>query len=194
MLIKWVTCDVVDRAAFGRGQLEWAALRGLPGFLGQCGGWGRQRAHVFGFWADEGAYRAFMEGAHDHLAKAQSGTFGAIDVRLFDSVLDLGRGDGELIRLAHCHVREGRQEHFVRAQREVWNPGMTASPGMTGGAFGRHGDREFLVLSHWRSTADHRAYIRDRFMELRGRSGAATDLAEITGDLIDVVPEWTVRT
>jgi heme-degrading monooxygenase HmoA len=196
MLLKWVACRVADRAAFHRGQLAWAELTGVPGFLGQFGGWSRGEpglAHVFARWAGESAHRAFLNGPHDRIAAAQAGTYQAIDVRLFQELFTIN-GDcaGTLLRLAHCQVRDGRQEHFMQAQTGVWNPGMAASPGMGGGVFAQRGASDFLVLSHWRSVADHEGYLRDRFPELRRRAGAAGDLHTISGDLIDIEPEWTL--
>jgi heme-degrading monooxygenase HmoA len=201
VLIKWVACRSADRAAFDRGQQAWADLRGVAGFLGQCGGWSRRDgglAHIFGWWADESSYRTFMAETHDRIAAVQAGSYRSLDVRLFDKCLDIGAGfvadntRGALLRLAHCHVRAHRQAHFVRAQAEVWNPGMSAAPGMLGGTFAQRGDAEFIVLSQWRSMADHEDYRNNRFMDLRERSGAAEDLDAVTGDLIDLEPKWTV--
>ena len=70
---------------------------------------------------------------------------------------------------------------------------MAAAPGMTGGAFAERGDAEFLVLTGWRSAVDHADYVADRFPALRERAGAVDDLAAITGELIDLVPAWTLR-
>ncbi|MCP2202462.1 Antibiotic biosynthesis monooxygenase [Lentzea flava] len=114
-------------------------------------------------------------------------------MRLFERELTIGAGPGvgNVVRLAHCDVRPGREEHFVRAQSEVWNPGMEAAPGMTGGVFGRHG-QEFLVLTWWRSAQDHDRYRGERFPSLRAASGAADDLAAITGDLVVLEPAWAV--
>ncbi len=97
-----------------------------------------------------------------------------------------------LVRLAHCQVRVTRQAHFLRAQAQVWNPAMTGSAGMRGGVFAQRGEAEFLVLSLWRSTLDHERYLSERFPDLRRRSGAADDLDNITADLVDLEPAWTV--
>lgn len=201
MLIKWVACRAVDCEAFHRGQQAWADLHGVPGFLGQCGGWSRRedrRAHIFACWTDEPSYQAFMTGTHDGIAAAQSGSYDALDVRLFDHRLDIGQGlltdhgRAALLRLAHCHVRAHRQVHFTQAQTEVWNPGMVATPGMRGGVFAQRGETEFLVLSLWRSMADHEGYLHHRFTDLRRLSNAAEDLDSITGDLVDLEQTWTV--
>src|SRR5438067_13272005 len=39
VLVKWVSCEVTDRPGFDRGQRAWSGLAGVPGFLGQSGGW-----------------------------------------------------------------------------------------------------------------------------------------------------------
>ncbi|GAA0900258.1 DUF4937 domain-containing protein [Virgisporangium aurantiacum] len=196
-LIKWVTCAVTDRDGFDRGQRGWADLRGRPGFGGQWGGWSGGAAHVVGCWADEVTYRAFMDGVHDRIAAGQAGTYESASVRVFSHRLTIGAGllpdaDAAVLRLAHCHVRPDRRDHFVRAQAEVWNPGMSAAPGMVGGAFAERGDAEFLVLTHWRTAIDHARYVADRFPALRERAAAADDLAAVTGALVDLVPAWTV--
>jgi hypothetical protein len=201
VLIKWIRCGVTDRGAFGSGQQTWAGLRGRPGFLGQGGGWSRREpgvAHVFGCWADQPSYERFMAETHDGIASAQAGTYDAIEVRLFEHLMEIGArfpagfADASLARLAYCHVRANRQAHFIGAQVEVWNPGMTRSPGMRGGMFGQRGEAEFLVLSLWRSVTDHERYLSEYFPNLRERSGAADDLDSITGDLVDLESAWAV--
>lgn len=211
MLIKWVRCEVVDRDAFDRGQRGWSALAGLPGFLGQCGGLAsgprshsptehRQSdastdvAHVFGLWRSEADHRAFLTGPHDRLAADQAGSYSAIEVRLFERVLDIGGGfpaRGSVVRLAHCRVRDGRRAHFEQAQASVWNPGMAAAPGMLGGVFA-HGDSGFLVLTSWESADHHRRYTTDVFPDLFLRSGARDDLEAVAGAVIDLDPAWSV--
>jgi hypothetical protein len=197
VLIKWIQCRVSDMDAFGRAQRGWTELSAVEGFLGQCGGWSEPGvAQIVAFWRNQLDYENFMTGAHDRIAESQAGTYDGIDVRLFDHHLDVGAGlpaGGSVARLAHCHVKAGRQEHFVLAQATVWNPGMVAAPGMRGGVFGRRGDAEFLVLSQWNSTADHEQYRTDRFPELRRRSDAADDLDSITGALVELDPSWIVR-
>ncbi|SFR28762.1 protein of unknown function [Lentzea waywayandensis] len=105
MLIKWVRCEVTDPAAFDRGQRGWGALAGLPGFLGQRGGWGEQGiAHVVAFWRSADDHAAFLAGPHDALAAAQRGTYGEIEVRLFEGdpalvASDLRCVTGEVVAL-----------------------------------------------------------------------------------------------
>lgn len=198
MIVKWIRCHVVDADAFDRAQRGWSGLVRVPGFLGQLGGWSRREpdvAHVFGLWRKPRDHDAFLAGAHDQVAAGQTGTYDTIHVRLFERLLNIGDefgATGSFVRLAHCHVRDGRREHFGHAQNTVWNPGMSTTQGMLGGVFARRGEDKFLVLSSWASEADHERYLSGRFPELRRRAGAAEDLASITGDLIQLVPEWIV--
>ncbi len=201
MLIKWIKCRVPDPAAFDRGQRAWVELRGLPGFLGQGGGWSRREsglAHIFGCWADRRSYNEFMAGEHDRIAPAQAGTYHQITVDIFEHRLDIAEqfpadfADASLMRLAHGVVRPGHQAHAMRAQAEVWNPGMAGAPGMLRGVFAQRDESQFLVLSMWRSATDHERYLSERYPELRRRSGAADDLNSITGDVIDLEPSWSV--
>lgn len=201
VMIKWIRCRAADVDSFARGQRAWSALSGLPGFLGQCGGWSRDEpavAHVFAWWNSRRDHQAFLTAAHDRLAAGQADTYDTIEVRLLEHRLDIGPGlptafsAGSVLRLAHCQVKADRQEHFVRTQSEVWNPGMRAAPGMRGGVFARAGRTEFLVLSLWRSATDHERYRVDHFPALRHRARPADDLDAITGDLIELDPTWTV--
>ena len=221
MLIKWITCRVLDRAAFDRGQRSWSTLKGEPGFHSQGGGWSRDDpdlAHVFACWSDRPAYDHGMARQHDRLAAAQSGTYRLVRSRLFDHRLPIGLGvpldftEAALARIAHCHVRPGRRTHFRTAQATVWNPGMAAAPGLRHGSFAEHDAAEhdaaehdaaehdaaehdaaeFLVLTLWRSPADHDRYRADRFHALHHRSAAADDLASVSGDAVRMEPAWTV--
>lgn len=155
MLIKWIRCRVVDPEAFGEAQRAWGRLRGLPGFLGQGGGWSRQEpgtAHIFGCWAGRPHYEAFMAEQHDRIADAQAGSYRAIVVRLFDHRLDIGARlpagftGASPARLAHCAARTGAG---------AWNARTTAGAGLRGGVFAQRGESEFLALTLWGPEAGH---------------------------------------
>ncbi|MFE9123109.1 YdbC family protein [Streptomyces sp. NPDC007172] len=201
MLVKWSRCTVVDRRGFERGQRKWAGLLGEPGFRGQGGGWSRRRpevAHVFGFWESRAFYDSFMARAHDRLAAAQSGTFKDIETRLFDHRFDVKTGfeprftDADVVRVAHCTVHEDRVEHFALMQQRVWNPAMAGSPGMLRGVFAEAPGHEFLVLSMWRSAAERGKYRADRVERLSLRAETETDVAALTGDVVQLDGDWTV--
>ncbi|MEU5050552.1 YdbC family protein [Streptomyces sp. NPDC021096] len=201
MLVKWIRCTVVDRRGFERGQRKWAGLLGEPGFRGQGGGWSRARpdvVHLFGFWESRAFYDSFMARSHDRLAASQVGTFRNTQVRLFEHRFDVKVGfrpqftDADVVRFAHCRVRENRVEHFTLMQEKVWNPAMAGSPGMLRGVFGEAPGQEFLVLSMWNSEAEHGKYRADRVERLGLRAQTEADVAAITGDVVEIEQAWTV--
>jgi hypothetical protein len=201
VLVKWIRCGVLDRPGFERGQRRWAALREHPGFRGQGGGWSRSQpgvAHLFAFWDGQRSYEAFMAGPHDGLASAQQGTFEMLGVRLFEHRLDVKVGfeplftDADLLRVALCRVRPERVDHFTLMQQRVWNPAMAGSPGMLRGVFGQSGTGEFLVLSMWDSATEHGKYRESSVSRLSERAELDTDVLSVAGDVVDVVPAWTV--
>ena len=202
MLVKWIRCGVVDRPGFDRGQRRWAALREQPGFRGQGGGWSRSQpgvAHLFAFWDDRRSYDAFMAGPHDGIAAGQNGSFEMLGVRLFEHRLDVKVGfepvfaDADLLRVALCKVRPDRVDHFTLMQQRVWNPAMAGSPGMLRGVFGQAaGSADFLVLSLWDSGTEHGKYRDNAVARLSDRAELDADVLSVAGDVVDVVPSWSV--
>ncbi|EDY63274.1 YdbC family protein [Streptomyces pristinaespiralis] len=201
MLVKWIRCTVVDRRGFERGQRKWAGLPGEPGFRGQGGGWSRLRpnvAHVFAFWETRAFYDSFMARSHDRLAAGQSGTYKDIQAKLFDYRFDVKTGfeprftDADVVRVAHCKVREDRVEHYSLMQEKVWNPAMAGSPGMVRGVFGEAPGCEFLVMSMWLSSAEHGKYRDERIERLLLRAQTQTDVVALAGDVVELEPSWTV--
>ncbi|MEV6395832.1 YdbC family protein [Streptomyces sp. NPDC051907] len=201
MLVKWIRCTVVDRRGFERGQRKWAGLLGEPGFRGQGGGWSRERphvAHIFAFWESRAFYDSFMARSHDRLAAGQSGTFKDMQVKLFEYRFDVKTGfeprfgDVDVVRVAHCQVRQDRVEHFALMQEKVWNPAMAGSPGMVRGLFGEAPGNEFLVMSMWQSVAEHGKYRRERVERLLLRAQTEADVAALAGDVVELEASWTV--
>ncbi|QDY79389.1 YdbC family protein [Streptomyces qinzhouensis] len=201
MLVKWIRCTVIDRRGFERGQRKWAGLPGEPGFRGQGGGWSRGRpqvAHVFAFWESRAFYDSFMARAHDRLAATQAGTYRDAQVRLFDHRFDVKMGfeplftGVDVVRIAHCKVREERVEHYALMQEKVWNPAMAGSPGMVRGLFGEAPGNEFLVMSMWQSEAERGKYRRERVERLLVRAQTEADVAALSGDVVQLEPSWTV--
>jgi hypothetical protein len=139
-----------------------------------------------------------MAGPHDGLASAQQGTFEMLGVRLFEHRLDVKVGfeplftDADLLRVALCRVRPERVDHFTLMQQRVWNPAMAGSPGMLRGVFGQSGTGEFLVLSMWDSATEHGKYRESSVSRLSERAELDTDVLSVAGDVVDVVPAWTV--
>jgi hypothetical protein len=201
VLVKWIRCRVLDRTRFESGQREWSGLLGEPGFRGQGGGWGRGRpdeAHIFCFWENRSYYDMFMAGPHDAVAAAQNGSYDRADVRLFEERQEVKVGfrarftDADLLRVAHCRVRPAQVEHFMLMQEKVWNPAMAGSPGMLRGIFAEGAGSEFLVLSMWDSATERGKYRDAAVGRLEERAGLDDDVLSVTGDVVDVVQDWTV--
>jgi hypothetical protein len=155
-------------------------------------------AHLFAFWDGRRSYDAFMAGPHDGLVSAQHGTFEMLAVRLFERRLDVKVGfeplfdDVDLLRVALCKVRPDRADHFTLMQQRVWNPAMAGSPGMLRGVFGQGTAADFLVLSMWDSAAEHGKYRDGAVSRLSERADLDSDVLSVAGDVVDVVPAWTV--
>lgn len=196
-------CTVSDRRNFERAQRKWAGLLGEPGFRGQGGGWSRASpglVHLFSFWESRAFYDSFMARSHDRLHSAQVGTYTDPCISLFDYRFDVKTGfrpefsGADLLRVAHCTVREDRVDHYTLMQEKVWNPAMAGSPGMLRGVFAQSGgEDEFLVLSMWDSAAEHGKYRTERVERLALRAQTGADIAAIDGDVIDLEPAWTVE-
>lgn len=206
MLVKWIRCGVLDRAGFERGQRKWAELSGEPGFRGQGGGWSRAQpgvAHIFSFWDSREYHDAFMAGGQDRLAVSRTETFEDLGVRLFEQRLEVKVGfrprfsDADLLRVACCKVRPERVEHFALMQERVWNPAMAGSPGMLRGIFaegtqGAGDDFLFLVLSMWDTSTEKGKYRESSVARLSQRADLDVDVLSVAGDIVDLVPAWTV--
>lgn len=63
---------------------------------------------------------------------------------------------------------------------------------MVRGLFGEAPGNEFLILSMWHSVAEHGKYQAERVERLSTRAQTETDIAGITGDIVQLEPSWTV--
>jgi len=215
MLATWVRCTVTDRSGFIAGQAGWGRLRGLPGFLGRCGGWDRHdpdTAHLFGFWTDRFSYHDFLAGegiaerangavntAADDEPATLDGTYEKSSVRTFMRRRDLSGGfqprpsPAALLRVTYCKLRDGRFGNVIERYNRMWEPKLAVDSGMLGGFLAEEGNTEVLVFSRWRAFDDHEAYA----SAIVGRVGRhpqppPPDLATIERYLVDVVPDWSV--
>jgi heme-degrading monooxygenase HmoA len=211
-LLKWIVCRVRPgrRLAYSAAQGRWAPVAKCAGFLGQGGGWAasdERVACVLASWSDPPAYAAFMANDHDRIA-AQAGIAPTIEAgsatlfarvchipsRRFDTLED-ALPEAAFLRIADCKLTEGREERFIRSQREIWNPGMTGSDGMLAGAFCRDAANasRFLVASLWESKEAHDAYVAGVFPELRRRARPEDDIDAMESRRIELLDDWLVR-
>ena len=208
MVVKWIVCRVPEpkRDAFAVAQSEWRLLQGTAGFLGQAGGWNVDEpteACIVSLWTSMPHYEDFMARRHDEmLARTQQQqAYTRADVVLCERLLDIHGESGPfpaalpragLLRVADCQIHARRMSHFLKVQRDVWNPGMARVQGMLGGSFNwaRSRDNQFVVITAWASSECHSRYMVDHFAELRHRSHAAQDIVQVTGRRVRLQPTW----
>ena len=63
---------------------------------------------------------------------------------------------------------------------------------MLRGVFAEAPGHEFLVLSMWQSTAEHGKYRAERVERLSLRAQTETDVAALSGDVVQLDADWTV--
>ena len=213
MIVKWIVCTVeeAERAAFAHAQGQWTDLARLDGFCGQVGGWNLRdprQACILALWRDEAAYRTFMAEEHDRIyaKNEQRQTYSSIAVALFESVIDIpgsapdmtaALGQGLVLRVFDCGVIPGREQSFLEAQREIWNPGMGTAPGQLGGLVSHlpptAESHRHLVCSFWDRAATHDDYVATRADSLREQAQPERDVTEMRVSQILLDPAWTVR-
>lgn len=154
-------------------------------------------AHIFAFWESRAFYDSFMARSLTGW-RPPCGTFKDAQAKLFEYRFDVKTGfeprftDADLIRVALCRIHEERVEHFTLMQEKVWNPAMAGSPGMIRGMFAEAPGQEFMILSMWRSAAEHGKYRTERVERLALRAQTEADVAALSGDIVEMEPSWTV--
>ncbi len=210
MLVKWILCQVSDQALFSRGQREWSALREVPGFLGQTGGWVQSPstgpyplAAIVGLWNDNESYRVFMRDSHDPIFDRSHQRSSLIDTKISlafveghlagsrSTSLVHSLDEAHFIRVANCRIHSKRESSFLRAQEDVWGPGMKKA-GMVGGLFCRCLDdsERFLVITGWPDERVHEEYQANTFPELSNAAGIDRDIVSVSGHRILAEPSF----
>jgi heme-degrading monooxygenase HmoA len=208
LLIKWIKAQVPleKKHQFSLAQEKWADLKNLAGFLGQVGGWNMKNeleACVLGFWKDQESYENFMKNEHDAIFEKsnQSKTYDDISINFFYSTVNIGEiapttvlDFAQILRVAECDVREGKQDHFEMIQETVWNPGMSNCEGYLAGVFskGQNIHTKYLVSSFWESADLHQKYVRTNLPLLREISKVEKDLVQLVGSTISIEDSWCV--
>lgn len=208
MLIKWIRCQVTEnqKSPFSLAQEQWSLVKGTNGFLGQIGGWDLRNpleAGILSIWEDSLAYHRFMKDVHDHIFEKnqQKETYKKIFVNIYETIASVGQidmttlfGEGDFLRVAECYVNEGKNNHFEEMQFNVWNTGMTSSPGMRSGLFCRHqtANDTYLVATLWENEEFHQQYVDRKLPSLIKQSEVKADTSKIIGNLINLNPNWTV--
>jgi hypothetical protein len=210
MIIKWIECKVPTnkKDEFSFAQEEWKALKGVNGFIGQIGGWdlkNNSNACVLGAWENWGAYRHFMDNLHDQLfhKNKQNQSYESISVTLFESLFDIpgvykqlrdSLTKGRLLRVADITVFDNREQHFIKVQKEIWNPGMNKASGMYSGAFNKVSGafNRYLVTTIWVDEISHKKYVESILPVLRLQAEVEKDIISIQGRFVLLDDKWTV--
>lgn len=209
MLLEWIVCTVPSegREAFTRAQLAWRRMRYADGLIAQIGGFDRDEptaACVLAAWRDEASHRVFMGALHDAIAadSGQAAQYTAITSERY-AVVSRMPGQrprfsealcaGRLLRVATCRVAAERAHHFVRAQLDVFTPGLASAKGMYGGALARRDDDLYLSLSAWQDADLHQLYVDHHLPTLNERASTSDDLAERVDRVVELDPHWAIH-
>lgn len=210
MVVKWIECTVKEnmKEAFSAAQEQWGQTAGTPGFIAQTGGWDAQDknlACIAAFWEDEKALSRFMKDQHDDIfnRNLQKDTYHNIQVRHFNMLFEMKGSSrslsrdihqGEVLRVADCLVKPGREQHFETMQQQVWKPGMQSAHGMLGGCFSKlnHPERQYLVTTFWDSPEHHERYKQEQLPILQKQANIQEDIEHITGRLILLEDGWKI--
>jgi heme-degrading monooxygenase HmoA len=207
VLAKWIVCRVAaaSRPAFSEAQLAWAATADCTGFLGQCGGFHEDFAHVLALWKDRRSMEDFARHEHEALANSgqQRGFYSAVEVHVLSRLVEMP-GEraslpqavpaGSFARISDCTVHASRRSHFVEAHLRIWRPGLSRVAGLLYGTLWAFDDRpnRFLVASLWDDEASHAGYVGKTMPALRTQAGMHEDIAHIESRGFGLVRSWTV--
>ncbi len=88
MILKKITCHVVDFNGFNEAQKMWNPISTCTGFIKQIGGMVDEDAIIYSYWEDKEALDSFMNGLHDEivLKNKQSLYYDSILVEIYEVV------------------------------------------------------------------------------------------------------------
>jgi len=209
VFLKWIVCEVDEqqRDAFHEAQMAWNQMRAAVGLIAQIGGWSTtgHEACILALWEDQPSYERFFQFIHDAVThkNLQGRTYRRADIALASGLIRM-RGaaptltaaatEARFLRVADCHVRPARRNHFMDAQLGIWEPGMAGCQGHLGGAFSVvEGEEDrFLVTTLWRDEKSHDLYVREVLPGLKDQAQPEGDLRGITSRRVRLEQEWTV--
>lgn len=211
MLLKWIVCTVPseEREAFAKAQLAWRRIRYADGLIAQIGGFDLDdptAACILAAWHDEASHGVFMRTLHEAVVSesGQAAHYTAISTEHY-AVVSRMPGQrprfqealcaGRLLRVARCRVTAERVHPFVRAQLDVFTPGLASAKGMYGGAFAKRENAEdtFLSLSSWQDNDLHQLYVDHHLPTLNERAATSDDVAERVDRVVELEPHWAIH-
>ena len=203
MFIKLTITNASDlqRSVWADAEQIWHDLRSVRGFLMQTGGWSQDfigQAIFIEYWRDESSYAAFTHG-EDEIAKRSTELFpepttlgghvvNAVSISDIISILN----EASFVRVSDCQLIPHFSPIFVAVQMEIWNQGLTQTPGMLGATWSRvEGSKDrFLATTFWRDKEAHDYYRREVFPGLEAKANPRKHLTSLTIHKAIVEPTW----
>jgi heme-degrading monooxygenase HmoA len=209
LLVKWIKCQVneSEKDSFSIAQQQWKSLENAEGFVGQLGGWELKNsceAGILSIWKDTTSYRHFMESLHDRIVdnSEQQNTYTKISVELYEGLYNISLnhcmfdvlGEGNILRVAECRVKEENERYFEKMQQEVWNKDMLSAEGIVAGVCckSQNDSKRYLVVSIWKDNHAHQNYVENQLPHLVKGSSVKELTENIFGNVIEIDHSWTV--
>ncbi len=210
-MLKYILCrtDSANRAAFSAGQEAWSEVSGIDGFCGQAGGWAQQDstlAVILGLWHNQAAIDNFMATIHDDCFEksGQRNLINQIDVSVwnridtedkFTGIDEVNLHQGFLWISDCCLVPgESRRQHFLKMQKDVWNPSMAKSGVIARSAWANPIDpSRFLITSVWKSEEHIHNWTNGDFRKAWCEADIESDCESVKGKLVNLEYCWRVN-
>ena len=207
MILEWMIYHVPDYLSVG--DRACSLLPQQPGFKAQIGGFNLDSANpqacTLTFWSTVRDYVKFMDQERDSaLVRYQERKREMIEVALFSATMTFpgefpsvleSLEKATVLRVADCHIKTDRQDHFVAVERDVWIPGISWRDGMFAGIFSKalNSQSRFLVTTFWQDLEAHASYHLNVYPDLSQTANASEDVRNMNRSLVKLEPSWLVR-
>ncbi|NQZ07260.1 MAG: DUF4937 domain-containing protein [Algicola sp.] len=221
LLGKLIVCNVLpeQRRPFSIAQQAWHKTALSRGFVGQLGGWRQNQTEpdnpsanqsvILALWQNRQCLDHFMNHLHDEIYEqsAQKNTYLNCKIAFLNRLLIIPAEQGSestvgakpaLMRMSDCEVLPGRVEHFIEAQKNVWNPNMAQAKGMMGGHFWQFSGQDeaqsnrFLVTTFWQDQSCHDLYVEQHLPLLKVQAEVELDIKTISGGVVELEQSWRI--
>jgi len=210
MYVKWIVCEIKKdyEKDFSLAQEQWICTKNATGFIGQVGGWdseNKKTACIISFWENEKSLKLFMKNIHDKIffMNKQSEYYSSISVDHYNSLLKLksksfslidALKDAKFLSIEAVKVKQEKNEHFKRLQKNIWFPEMKKVRGNLGAYFSEEVDdsSRHLISTFWDSIGNLNNYLRQKQPELKVNSHINKYMEQITMRQIQLVDSWKI--
>jgi hypothetical protein len=203
MFIKLIIANTSETqcSTLSQAMQKGQSFRSARGFLMQTGGWSNDligQAILLQYWRDESSYTLFTHQENSvarklHELFSEPTVLGghvvnAVSVPEIISILNAAL----FVRVSDCQLMPQFSPIFVAVQMEIWNQGLTQTPGMLGATWSRvEGSKDrFLATTFWRDKEAHDYYRREVFPSLEAKANPRKHLTSLTIHKAIVEPGW----